>query len=180
MDFLRAHQLNIMLFMSGICGVLAVLVLLTESVSRRRKGILASIEASAMFLLLADRYAYIFRGDPSQLGYWMVRICNFLVFFLTLFISNGITLYMMDLYTNEGRMSKPPRPLQAGDRLRTGVASNFQNRAVPKAPKWSSWWKPASSTHLMPSARGRPPSSAWASLLWSRNPCISSARVPKR
>ena len=113
MDFLRAHQLNIMLFMSGICGVLAVLVLLTESVSRRRKGILASIEASAMFLLLADRYAYIFRGDPSQLGYWMVRICNFLVFFLTLFISNGITLYMMDLYTNEGRMSKPPRPLQA-------------------------------------------------------------------
>ena len=113
MDFLRAHQLNIMLFMSGICGVLAVLVLLTESVSRRRKGILASIEAAAMFLLLADRYAYIFRGDPSQLGYWMVRICNFLVFFLTLFISNGITLYMMDLYTNEGRMSKPPRPLQA-------------------------------------------------------------------
>ena len=84
MDFLRVHQLNIMLFMSGICGVLAVLVLLTESVSRRRKGILASIEAAAMFLLLADRYAYIFRGDPSQLGYWMVRICNFLVFFLPL------------------------------------------------------------------------------------------------
>ena len=113
MDFLRAHQLNIMLIMSGVCGVLAILALVTESLSPRRKHIMASIEAAAMLLLLADRYAYIFRGDVSQLGFWMVRISNFLVFFLTLFISNGITLYMMDLYTNEGRMSKPPRPLQA-------------------------------------------------------------------
>ena len=112
MDFLRTHQLNIMLVMSGVCGVLAILALVTESLSPRRKHIMASIEAAAMFLLIADRYAYIFRGDVSQLGFWMVRISNFLVFFLTLFIPNGITLYMMDLYTHEGGLSRPPRLLK--------------------------------------------------------------------
>ena len=38
------------------------------------------LEISAMFLLIADRRAYIFRGDTSALGWWMVRISNFLVF----------------------------------------------------------------------------------------------------
>ncbi len=29
-----------------------------------------------MFLLIADRRAYIYRGDPSTLAWWMVRISN--------------------------------------------------------------------------------------------------------
>ena len=42
------------------------------------------MELSAMFLLIADRRAYIYRGDVSTLGWWMVRISNFLAFFLLL------------------------------------------------------------------------------------------------
>ena len=38
MDFLREHQLNIMLFLSGICGILAVLVLIPKSLSRRSRA----------------------------------------------------------------------------------------------------------------------------------------------
>ncbi|MBR6891192.1 MAG: diguanylate cyclase, partial [Clostridia bacterium] len=79
LDFLKTHQLNIMLFMSGICGILAVLTLMTKTLSSRRRRILALLEAAAMLLLIADRYAYIYRGDPSTLGFWMVRISNFLV-----------------------------------------------------------------------------------------------------
>ena len=47
-------------------------------------AVLFLLELSAMFLLIADRRAYIYRGDPSTKGWWMVRISNFLVFFLTL------------------------------------------------------------------------------------------------
>ena len=110
-DFLKTHQLNIMLYMSGICGILVVLTLMTKTLSSRRRRILALLEAAAMLLLIADRYAYIYRGDPSTLGFWMVRISNFLVYFLTLYITHSITLYLFDLFRNEGRLRTIPKRL---------------------------------------------------------------------
>ena len=110
-DFLKTHQLNIMLYMSGICSILVVLTLMTKTLSNRRRRILALLEASAMLLLIADRYAYIYRGDPSLLGFWMVRISNFLVYFLILYITHSITLYLFDLFRNEGRLRTIPKRL---------------------------------------------------------------------
>ena len=54
----RAYQLDIMLFMSGICAILAFMTLMTESLSQRRKSILALMELSAMLLLLFERFSY--------------------------------------------------------------------------------------------------------------------------
>ena len=113
MEFIKAHQLTIMLFISGTCGVLAVLALVIKSLSPRRKRILAVFEASAMLLLLSDRYAYLYRGITSALGWWMVRITNFTVFFLWPFMLYVFTLYLIDLYTNEGGLTRVPRRLQA-------------------------------------------------------------------
>ena len=112
MAFLLKYQLDIMLFLGGICTVLAVLTLMTTALSPRRRRILAMMEAGAALLLLADRFAYIYRGDPSALGWWMVRVCNFLVFFLPLDLGHGFTLYLCDLYRNEGGMKKIPRRLR--------------------------------------------------------------------
>ena len=111
LDFLKTHQLNIMLFLSGICGILVVLTVMTKTLSSKRRRILALLEAAAMLLLIADRYAYIYRGDPSPLGFWMVRISNFLVYFLTLYITHSITLYLFDLFRNEGRLRIIPKRL---------------------------------------------------------------------
>ena len=69
-----------MLIMIGICPILSVLAYLTKSLSKKRKAILMAMELGAMFLLIFDRYSYIFRGDISTLGYWIVRISNFMVF----------------------------------------------------------------------------------------------------
>ncbi len=100
-----------MLFMSGICFVLAILTLTTKALSPKRKRILALIETAAMILLMSDRFAYIYRGDPSQLGYWMVRICNFIVYFMTLEISHALTLYLIDLFRTEGKLAVVPKRL---------------------------------------------------------------------
>lgn len=62
MLFLQEHQLNIMLFMSGICGILAVLTAIPRTLSPKRKSILAMMEIASMFLLLFDRAAYLYRG----------------------------------------------------------------------------------------------------------------------
>ncbi len=111
MEFLKAHQLNIMLFMSGMCFVLTILTLTTKSLSPKRKYIIASLEFAAMLLLLSDRYAYIYRGDPSLLGFWMVRISNFLVYLMTLYISHALTLYQSDLFRHEGKLTSFPKRL---------------------------------------------------------------------
>lgn len=100
-----------MLFMSGICAILAVLTLTTGLLSRKRRRILAMLEVSAMFLLLADRLAYLYRGDPSTLGYWMVRVSNFLVFFLSLYLAHAFTLYLYDLYSQDAKITPPKRLL---------------------------------------------------------------------
>ncbi|MBR3430542.1 MAG: hypothetical protein IKG87_10620 [Clostridia bacterium] len=83
-----------MLVLGGICGIIALFVCMTDTMSRKREKILITLELSAMFLLIADRRAYIYRGDPSTLAWWMVRISNFLVFFLTLLVIYCFNMYL--------------------------------------------------------------------------------------
>ena len=47
MEFLRDHQLNIMLFLCGICAILAFMTLVASSASSRKKSILALMEMAA-------------------------------------------------------------------------------------------------------------------------------------
>ena len=112
-EFIRAHQLNIMLLICGACGILTFLLVNTRFLSKSRKYILILMEIFAFFLLWFDRLAYIYAGDPSNKGYIMVRISNFMVFFLTSGIVFGFDLYLMDWMTHEGNMSSPPRRLKA-------------------------------------------------------------------
>ena len=109
MDFLLANQLDIMLFMSGVCGVLAIMSLLPSFMSRRRRSILALMEISSMFLLNCDRLAYIYRGNISEFGGFMVRFTNGMTYFLTLLIPVLATYLIGDLYLNEGKMEKVPK-----------------------------------------------------------------------
>ena len=111
MEFLSAHQLNIMLFMSGICGILAFLSCISKALAPKRRRILTLLETAAMLLLLSDWYAYHFRGAAGTTGFWMVRISNFLVFFLTLFMIHEITLYLSDLFLNDAKFARVPRRL---------------------------------------------------------------------
>lgn len=123
MDFIRAHQLDIMLFMCGMCGILAVMTIRTRSLPRKTKCILSSMEFSAMMLLIFDRYAYMYRGDASALGFYMVRISNGMVFFLSLLLPYLVTRYLANLYVNEAKLRRAPVQLLVSDVLfAVGVA----------------------------------------------------------
>ncbi len=110
-NFFRAFQLDIMLFLSGACGVLFILALYTKTVTVRRRHALVFIELSASLLLLSDRLAYIYRGDTSNKGYIMVRVTNFLVYALSLYIAHAFNLYLMDYIKETTKISKTPVPL---------------------------------------------------------------------
>ena len=98
MEFLKSIQADLMVFLTGVCGIMALFVHLTETMSKTRKKALMLLEISAMFLMIADRHAYISRGDVSTMGWWMVRVSNFMAFFLTL-----LAVYALSSETAEGR-----------------------------------------------------------------------------
>ena len=112
MEFLRLHQLSIMLFLSGICFVLAILSFLTNTLNKKRRFALVLLELESSLLLIMDRLAYIYRGNVSTLGWWMVRISNFLVFFFSIAVIYQFNLFLIDLYTHEGKLEKVPRRLR--------------------------------------------------------------------
>ena len=114
-DFLRAYQLDIMLALIGVCGITAFFVHITGTLSKKRKTALLLLELYSTVLLLADRFAYIYRGDVSRTGYWMVRISNFLVFFMTLAIVQALILYIHDLLMNEGGLKEPPLSIKVAE-----------------------------------------------------------------
>lgn len=108
---LNSYQADVMMLLSGVCGVMALFVYLTETMSKAQKRALMLLEISAMILMIADRHAYMSRGDVSTMGWWMVRISNFLVFFLTLVVFCAFNMYLYDLFTHEGKMSAVPKRL---------------------------------------------------------------------
>ena len=108
MQFLRDYQLDIMLVLIGIVGMLIFFTLISKALSGRRRLSMIGLETSVMLLLICDRLAYIYRGDVSTLGYWMVRVSNFMVFSMSLFTLFAFTVYLADLYMNEGGMTRMP------------------------------------------------------------------------
>ena len=110
-EAIRANQLNIMLLLCGACGILVFLLLITKFLEKRRKWILILMELLAFFLLWFDRLAYIYAGNMSAKGYFMVRLSNFMVFFLTSGVVLGFNLFLSDYLLNEGGMEEVPRRL---------------------------------------------------------------------
>ena len=110
-DLIRVHQLNIMLVLCGACATIALLLIITQFISRSRKTILILMEVVALLLLWFDRLAYIYSGNMTQKGYIMVRVSNFFVYFLTSAIVLVFTGYQVDLLVHEGGMKKAPRRL---------------------------------------------------------------------
>lgn len=104
MEFLKEYQLDIMLFLSGTCAALSLLVVISKAIPKNKRRALMLMEIGSLILLLADRCAYIYRGDMSFKGYVMVRICNYLVFSISLFIIFSFNLVLRCL--EEGRKKK--------------------------------------------------------------------------
>lgn len=111
-EWIRANQMDIMLLLCGACAIIAFLLALTKFISESRKRALIVMELTTFFLLWFDRLAYIYAGDLSETGYFMVRISNFFVFFLTSGIVFSFNNYVVDWMTHEGGMADPPNRLK--------------------------------------------------------------------
>ena len=123
MEFLRTQQLNIMEVFIGVCGAMAVLLSVTKALKKRRRIILLAIEIGAFLLLLFDRLSYVYTGDISRTGYVMVRVTNFIVYFMSEVLVFVFNIYLFDLMKEEGGMKRvPARLVAAGIITLTGIA----------------------------------------------------------
>ena len=99
-DFLRQNQLSIMLVFSSMCGLSAVFALVMGIKSQRQFALLME-EILACLLLMADRYAYIYRGVPGTTAFWVVRISNYLVYLLPIMLLFFFNLYLKEMFLGE-------------------------------------------------------------------------------
>jgi hypothetical protein len=99
-----------MLILSGICFAIAVCGIFSDS-SKVKKHYLFIMDMAAAIMMLSDRAAYIYRGDTSTIGFWMVRISNFLVFFLTLIVIVCFNGYLIELLRSNNPTRQVPKRL---------------------------------------------------------------------
>ena len=107
-ELLKDIQLDIMLVLTGICAVMVIFVLISKVFSPQRKSSLLMMTIGSMFLLIFDRFAYIYRGDTSVAGWWMVRISNFIQFSMVILIIWAFNHYIRDIYIDETGLKKIP------------------------------------------------------------------------
>ena len=100
-----------MLYVSAACFTIAFLLFITGFISRKRRFILIFMEFAAALLLYFDRMCYIYSGDMSRLGYIMVNLSNFAVFFLTAAIVFGFNMYIKNLLKENCGEEKVPKRL---------------------------------------------------------------------
>lgn len=106
-EFLKTYQGNIMFVLSGICGMIALFASITKYPSRTRKTAQLVMAISAMLLLISEILGEVYYGNTSVLGYWMVRICNFLVYITTLAMIHAFTLYLADAFRVDLKLPVP-------------------------------------------------------------------------
>ena len=103
LDFLISIQQNIMMILSSMCAVIAVFVLFMKSLPTKRRTALLCVEICSTVVMVADFLAYFYRGDPSAIGFYMVRISNLLVFFFNIGVLYAFNAYLMSLYESTSK-----------------------------------------------------------------------------
>lgn len=107
-EFIKANQLNIMLVLTVICLTMAFLLFIARFLPKKRKSILIAMELVAAFLVYFDRVSYLYAGNLTRRGYVMIRLANFMVFFLTSCIILVFNIYIADLIKNDSEEKRLP------------------------------------------------------------------------
>lgn len=79
----QSIHVSMELWAAIFCVIMAVCLFYNKGMSRYKRKLLLYMELSGAILVGMDACAWAFRGYPGTIGYWMVRISNFMVFFMS-------------------------------------------------------------------------------------------------
>lgn len=92
------------------CLIAAVCTAINTSFDPRKRRWLLAMQLSGAVLMCCDALAWAYRGGAGEIGHWMVRVSNFLVFFtsdLILMLFHGYVCCY--LFEDTPRPSRPRR-----------------------------------------------------------------------
>ena len=108
-ELLRLHQTDIMYVLSGICGIITVFACITKYPSKKRKFAQLMMALITVILLVSELLGAEYSGVVTVTGYWMVRVCNFLIYLITLLVIYFFNMYLIDLIRVELKLPVPRR-----------------------------------------------------------------------
>ena len=100
-DFTRVISILSLIVLAGFCMQTGFFLFSGNSVKQSRKRTLILIEFSTAFLLLFDALAYIYRGNTSSVGYYMVHLSNFFVFVCNFLSAFFFCFYVCEFIKNK-------------------------------------------------------------------------------
>lgn len=108
-EFWTDLQLDIMLALSGICCAMVFLLLMTRTLSPKRKAFLVALELSTFFILIFEHQAYMYEGEKGSVAHIMVCLGNFVVYFLNTVMSFVFNQYVGTVLIEDTGENAPKR-----------------------------------------------------------------------
>lgn len=109
---IRILHVSLELWGGIFCLIAALCMFLTRNFETNKRKILMLMQLCTAGLLFMDALAWAYRGASGPVGFYMVRISNFMVFFLSDLILLLYHLYLCDyLFDGEQGEKKPKRVL---------------------------------------------------------------------
>ncbi len=103
-DLIRAISISSLCFLSFFCFQVGIFLWSGHQLRQNGRRTLIFVELFTGFMLLFDALAYIFRGNTSQLGWYMVRFSNLFVYICNFSISFFFCFYVCE-FIKQSRLS---------------------------------------------------------------------------
>ena len=131
MLYSQQGQVELLFCGSFFCLVMALCMYLNNNFDSKKRKWLQLMQFFTAILLFNDALAYIFRGYVGSLGYYMVRISNFMVFLLSDVIMFFFHVYVCSYLFADGEWKKIRRAKSVSSICAVGVVlviiSQFTN-----------------------------------------------------
>ena len=103
-EFTRILSISTLAFLSFFCFQVGIFLFSGHKLKKNARRTLIFIEFFTGFLLLSDALAYLYRGNTSTTGWYMVRLSNFFVFICNFSVSFFFGFYVCE-FIKQSRLS---------------------------------------------------------------------------
>lgn len=103
-DLIRTISITTLLILSTFCFQTGIFLISGHRFKQNARRTLIYIDILTGFLLLCDAMAYFYRGNTSNLGYYMVRLSNFFVFIFNFLVTFFFCFYICE-FIKQSRLS---------------------------------------------------------------------------
>lgn len=94
-----------MLMLSGVCLTVAFFTFILKFKSRKTKWSIFAMEIFSFFMLIADRNSYLYNGNASKLGYFLVYSCNLLTYLLVPTQMIAFNTYILSILSKDKKIT---------------------------------------------------------------------------